>query len=375
MADSTGKPTAPVKLDLLENGKFYSFAQALRILALRHRKHGETTDRFLRRMIRVHPDLSLAFPATDMVDIRYIDHDGHGRRHEIPGDAAASSGGDGDRRRIDGEAGDENGRYHVTATFLGLYGASSPLPAFYTEELIEDANDDIFVTRDFINILNSRFYAHFHRVDVKYRPMLEAIENADGKTHLVLDALYGFGDKNLIERDGVLPRLRRFSGLLTQMPRSASGLQAILREMAEHDGIFVEQCTRDVCEIPMNARCRLGQSNHALGHNGWLGGEYTDRDNHFSIHVRDVGARLLHSLLPEGGGLLRTLAEAARYYVSAAPSFDFLLSVARDAIRPLKLGKTGRGRLGVNSWLFSDDAFEAPTYKVSFDLIWQKAGG
>ena len=46
MAELDWEADSSVKLDLLENGKFYSFAQALRILALRHRKHGETTDRF-----------------------------------------------------------------------------------------------------------------------------------------------------------------------------------------------------------------------------------------------------------------------------------------------------------------------------------------
>ena len=111
-----GSRTAPVKLDLLENGKFYSFAQALRILALRHRKHGETTDRFAPHD-RVHPDLSLAFPATDMVDIRYIDHDGM-----VGDDIGATplrAAGMGIGYRIDGEAGDENGRYHVSGDFSG----------------------------------------------------------------------------------------------------------------------------------------------------------------------------------------------------------------------------------------------------------------
>ena len=373
MANSTGKPPAPLMLDMLENSKLYSFVQAIRILALRHRDPGETLDRFLRRMIRVRPELSLSFPATDVMDIRYVADDPHGR--PAPDMAVvAANGVDTKSHHPDETTPDRDGRYHITATFLGLYGVSSPLPAFYTEELIEDVNEDRFVTRDFITILNSRFYAHFYRACVKYRPMLQAIENEDGKTRLIFDAFYGFGDKNLIERNSVLPQLQRFSGVLMQMPRSASGLQTILREMAGHDDIFVEQCAHKICDIPIDARCRLGQSNHGLGDNSWLGREYPDRNGHFSIHIRNLSAGLLHALLPEGGGLLQSLTTVARYYVSAALSFDFLFAMARTAIKPFRLGETNWGRLGVSSWLFSQRPFDCAHYRVSGDLMVQKAG-
>ena len=60
--------------------------------------------------------------------------------------------------------------------------------------------------------------------------------------------------------------------------------------------------------------------------------------------------------------------------MSAAPSF---ISAERGPRRhsPLKLGKTGRGRLGVNSWLFSDDAFEAPDLQGVFRPDLAKSGG
>ncbi|MEG9883599.1 MAG: type VI secretion system baseplate subunit TssG [Hyphomicrobiales bacterium] len=373
MADSTGKPPAPLTLDVLENSKLYSFVQAIRILALRHREPGETLDRFLGRMIRIRPELSLAFPATDLVDIRHVADDTHGR-HAPEMDVVAADGVDTRIHYPDETTPDQNGCYHITATFLGLYGSSSPLPAFYTEELIEDVNEERFVTSDFINIVNSRFYTHFYRACVKYRPMLQAIEHEDGKTRLVFDALYGFGDQRLIEQDSVLPQLQRFSGVLMQMPRSASGLQTILRETAGHDDIFVEQCAHKICDIPIDARCRLGQSNHGLGDNSWLGREYPDRNGHFSIHIRNLSAGLLHALLPEGGGLLQSLSTVARYYVSAALSFDFLFAMAGTAIRPFRLGETNWGRLGVSSWLFSQRSFECAHYRVSGDLMAQKPG-
>ncbi len=44
----------------------------------------------------------------------------------------------------------EDERFEVQVNFLGLYGTSSPLPVFYTEDLIDEASDDESVAREFI---------------------------------------------------------------------------------------------------------------------------------------------------------------------------------------------------------------------------------
>ncbi|MFO8111269.1 MAG: type VI secretion system baseplate subunit TssG [Desulfosalsimonadaceae bacterium] len=50
----------------------------------------------------------------------------------------------------------EHSGYEITANFLGLYGISSPLPTFYTEELMHEAAEDESVCRDFIDVINQR---------------------------------------------------------------------------------------------------------------------------------------------------------------------------------------------------------------------------
>jgi hypothetical protein len=41
-------------------------------------------------------------------------------------------------RDIEGIEQDEDGRYRIEANFFGLYGVTSPLPTFYTEDLIDE---------------------------------------------------------------------------------------------------------------------------------------------------------------------------------------------------------------------------------------------
>ena len=111
-------------LDLLKQGHGFSFFQALRLLR-RCGGAGEESpgDREgADRSLRIRPDLSLGFPASDVARIE-----------ETPG----------------GPAG-----YRVTVSFLGLYGASSPLPTFYTEDLIDEMLADSTTTRDFLDIFH-----------------------------------------------------------------------------------------------------------------------------------------------------------------------------------------------------------------------------
>ena len=102
----------------------------------------------------MRPELSLAFPASDISSIE-----------ELP------SG---------------NG-YQITATFFGLYGASSPLPAFYTEDLFSDARKDSTAARDFIDILHRRLYLLLVESWKKYRLFVQVTE---GESQSYLAMLY-----------------------------------------------------------------------------------------------------------------------------------------------------------------------------------------
>src|SRR3546814_7786829 len=87
-------PVAEIE-PLLAEGHRYAFFQALRLLRLHL---GEET---FAQSVRVRPTLSLSFPENDINSIVR-----------------------------------ENDILRITANFFGLYGVTSPLPTFYTEDLI-----------------------------------------------------------------------------------------------------------------------------------------------------------------------------------------------------------------------------------------------
>ncbi|MDY6951668.1 MAG: type VI secretion system baseplate subunit TssG, partial [Thermodesulfobacteriota bacterium] len=194
MAGQGGRSSLDLKLDLLKQGHAFSFFQVLRLLRLFAPVLGEAEGAGVSRSnhIRIRPKLSLAFPPADVGSIE--------------------------------EVGDEAPRFLVTATLLGLYGPSSPLPTFYTEELMDEAAEDESVARDFVDIINHRLFLLLFRCWTKYRQFIHVVEERNGDYLERLFSLLGLGGETL-RKDVADPHaLLRYIGLFTQFPRSAVGL-------------------------------------------------------------------------------------------------------------------------------------------------------
>lgn len=200
MAGPDRKSALDLKLDLLKQGHGFSFFQALRLLR-RCGGAGEESpgDREgADRSLRIRPDLSLGFPASDVA--RIVETQG-------------------------GPAG-----YRVTVSFLGLYGASSPLPTFYTEDLIDEMLADSTTTRDFLDIFHHQLYILLFRCWSKYRQFVKVVEEESPEDLEKLFCLMGLGEPELRKVAGGQYGLLRYLGLFTQHPRSAAGLEGLLHD-------------------------------------------------------------------------------------------------------------------------------------------------
>ena len=88
--------------------------------------------------IRFVGNFSLGFPASDIEQIeRYVAHDG-------------------------------KVRYRMMVNFLGLYGQSSPLPTWYTEDIVHEELDEHAV-KDFLDLFQHRAVSLVQRCWTKYR--------------------------------------------------------------------------------------------------------------------------------------------------------------------------------------------------------------
>lgn len=323
MATTSGGPSSDLKERLLTEASKFSFFQIIRLLKLLARNKGE------RPKIQISPDLSFSFPPTDVVAVRE----------------------------------DEEGRFHVTATFLGLYGTSSPLPNFYTEELFEEERQEEGTQREFLNLLNQRIYDLFVKVISRYRLFFQIVEEESEEHLQILFCLLGLGEP--LYRKG-LPEVRllcRYLGLLTQYPRSQVGLEILLKDLLGGLPLRIEPCLFRKVSIPEDQRALLGLRNITLGQDLYLGTEVIDGQGKFVIHIGPLAPEDFERICP-GSPLFRRLTWLVDFYLSVSLEYEIEVELKRGQAKPASLGGEGWQILGINTWLVCSPS-EGPS-KVKF---------
>ena len=282
---------------------------------------------FMREQLRIRPHLSLGFPSTDLVKIERVETDG-------------------------GDGRDAFQKFEITATFLGLYGPSSPLPTFYTEELLEERNEDGSVSRDFLDVLNHGFFVLFALADAHYDLIRKVCEEKDRDVLMRLFSLVGLGHSEMLNHSFANPgSLLRSTGLLTQFPRSAAGLRGVVADRIGAPAL-VRQCEHRTASIPDDQRCLLGRQGNSLGEDCRLGLEVADAMGKIAVIVGPLDAETFMRFLP-GLPDHDELLALVRFYCTQPLEFDLEFILAPGEASAGRLGEDRWSRLGCDVWLSS----------------------
>jgi len=328
--DRSADPALSDELAPIPDARAFEFGQLVQLVERHYRPktrvgfQGHASD----ERIRFRPEVSLAFPATDVAEV-----------DTVPGEEGGPA------------------KYRVTTTFLGLYGSTSPLPSFYTEQLLgsEEGADRV---RAFLDLFHHRLLSLFYRCWSKYRyPVGFSVDGSDAFTRRVM-ALVGLGTTGLAEQTG-LPaiRLLRYAGLLTQLPPSAAALEAMLRDAFDGVPVCVEPCTGRWARIAPSQRAQLGRRNTRLGVDCTVGEAVFSRSDSFRICIGPMPYQALLGFLPDGPAFA-TLEPLVRLLVRDPLEFDLQLTVHGTGIPLLRLDSSGERRLGWNTWLRARDDVE-----------------
>jgi type VI secretion system protein ImpH len=246
-------------------------------------------------------------------------------------------------------------RFTLSTAFLGLYGASSPLPTYFTEQLLEQEEEGL--QQKFIDLFHHRILSLFYRVWTKYR--ISAQFRDDGKDPLsrcLLELL--LGDARYLPPDHhVKPvRLLALGGLITQLPRTAATLAAALSEYFSGTPVEVESCVPRWLPIPEDQQNRLGGENSQLGRDVSLGERVYDRTSTFRVSLGPLGLDEFLAFLPPGEktGELREIVDLMN---GDALDYEIELLLRETEVPPLQLNSE-RALLGWSSWLGWRDGME-----------------
>ena len=324
MAGQAGQPPVDLTAELLKKGHEFSFLQVLRLLRLLGHAaeipEDPSADAQALPTLRIRAQNSLAFPAADIAAVE--------------------------------KTGDEEPGFRVTATFLGLYGHASPLPTFYTEDLLEEEVSDESVTRDFLDIFNHRLFALFFRCCIKYRLSFQVLEERNAADLERLFCLLGLGEPRLRKEIPKAYSLFRYIGIMTQRPHSAWGLETMLQDAFRGVPVRAIQCFLRHVRIPPEQRLCLGQACSRLGLDSVLGEQIQDRMGKIRLRVGPVDLATFQDLLP-GSPEHERLAMLTRLYLQDPLDRDVELVLAENQARTVRLGESTMSRLGLDTWVFS----------------------
>lgn len=326
MASDARQQAAALTGRLLAQGDRYSFFQAYRLLKLLSEQAGYSAD----ETIRVRPRLGLGFPQTDLQGI----------------EARPSEG------------------FRVTANFLGLYGVDSPLPTFYTEDLLDEQADGHSVNREFLDILAQSIYPLFFQAWLKSRPALRVVEYGDERMLAILYAFVGLGTpRQHLDRPGV-GSLLYCGALYSRQVRSAAGLQVIVQASLPEVEVAVEQLQTVWVPIAPDQRFVLGQQACRLGEDSHLGSQCRTLSG-LKLRIGSLSTERYRQLLP-GGSEHERLRFLVDYYLVEAIPVQLELHLRPGQADPPRLGTGPWGRLGADIWLVQPQ-HEQSTH-AGFDL-------
>ena len=324
MAGQAGLSTFDIETGLLETGRRFSFIQVMRLMRLLGHVPESVKDprTFARQAqsLRISPQNNLSFPASDVMSIQ--------------------------------RAKGESSGFLVNAGFLGLYGPASPLPTFYTEDLIQQEADEESAVRDFLDIFNHRIFTLFFRCLMKYRLFFRVCEEHNPEILNKLYCLIGLGELRHRRDMPYAYSMIRYSGILSQHPRSARGLETMLGDAFNYTSVKVVQCVGRHVKIPLSQRLLLGKTGSRLGIDRVIGEQIRDHTGKFRLRLGPVNFTLFQKLLP-GSEENKRLSLLTRFYLLDPLEYDLELILQEGEASCVRLGAETASRLGMDTWIFS----------------------
>lgn len=310
MASAHRGPAPDLSRRLLREGPQFAFVQAMRLLAAA--PGGEAGLRF-------RPHLSMGF---------------------ADGDVAAV------------EARAEAGGYLLTLQFLGLYGAGSPLPTFYTEDLLEEEREGRTGMRGFLDLLNAPLFPLHWRIWTRHRVFHSLVEAPRADSWERLFSLMGLGGVQARAAVARPEALLAHLGLLLQRCRSGEGLRCLLADRLGEPTLEVRSGYLQWLAIPADQRLRLGAQAHQLGASAVLGDRVPDWTGRFLLAAGPLPGHRFRRLLPGAAGF-REAVELIRLYLDQPLRWDLQLTLAAGEASTARLGDPRWGRLGLCTWLLA----------------------
>ncbi|MBU2880500.1 type VI secretion system baseplate subunit TssG [Psychrosphaera sp. B3R10] len=247
------------------------------------------------------------------------------------------------------------GEFEVVTNILGLYGSSSPLPSFYTEELLQFEQEEQTTARQFLDIVHQRLYQLFALAQKKYNAVSQVVEFQKRDFSQLLHHLIGTSDISLQQKLITPDMLLKFSGLLASKQRSAQGLKSLLETyLAELKvDVSVEQYVERQVIVPLQHLSSLGVNSCELGCSALVGDKVIDNSSKIIIHLGPLSQGTFEQLVNNKNRWQAFIA-LVKTYIDRPLEVDIKIGLITKAAKGIRLGEKQWGQLGYDTWLLQE---------------------
>jgi len=209
----------------------------------------------------------------------------------------------------------EDNKIMVETSFFGLYGVTSPLPNFYTEDLISAKKDGQNLTRLFFDLFHYAMYPLLLSAMTRFKPMTGLQEYSDRRQNLRRLSWLGLSSPKITEQFSEWPKMLKVASILSTSYCSVAGLKALLLTIVDSGSVNIVSCPTVRAVIPQRFRLRLGTRANQLGTQAVLGHAITAPNNNYvDIQLQDQTSEDIQAIMP-GGAKYQLLKQALTLYV------------------------------------------------------------
>jgi len=295
--------------DIVENGEEYDYFQAVRLLSRLNEKQDKKID------LCINPELNLEFSSSNISSINKF------------GDSA----------------------YNIVTTFFGLYGVSSPLPGFYTEELLDAEWNEQESSKGFLDVIHHHLYPMLYQAWLKYKFSYNAIESKNSEYWEIIYSLMGLS-KEFRKQSSLQSHLLKYAGILSQQPKTLMGLKTILLDYFIDIPVNIIPCVRRYVGIEKRQRNILGIANTSLTEDMYIGQRIDDRGGLFEVHIGPLNHKQFKRISSQPDDL-NFVRELVRMFLIQPLECRIKLVIEKGMVQPLALGEKGNALLGLNAWM------------------------
>jgi len=224
----------------------------------------------------------------------------------------------------------------IETALIGLYGPSSPLPLYYTEDVLDDS-PEAEVLRDLLDIFNHRAHELLQAVWTKYRLPLRMHPDGSDPTTTQIAALARLGRHNGYPfRHVDARRLLPLTGMLSFNSGSARVIEQVLRYYFDLPQLRIVPNQLRSVPVPDDQTNAMGQQGR-LGVDMVLGSEVLDCSGCFLICLEQVPLETTRRFYPDAPDYL-ALRELVDFLSPVPLEFSLSFEINTDTIPQLRLG-------------------------------------